>query len=479
MSTFFFKKTFIKRLSFLSPFIISFQLNAQTPFLEIRPYSPPSFGQYPIKSSVDHHLPLSNTADGIFTRFDGTSLYENLIFPECAQGISCYDGHAGVDYHMPENIPILAPAPGYVLWSSFSPGADPCPGGISPNGDTGIIILAHGNDYFSCYLHLNPPLNVSVGTNVETGDTLGFNGSTGCAIDPHLHFEVRKGSWTYNEEQPYAVDPFGWWGNENDPIGQIRDNYSVWLWKSNELVDDNDNGFQRFYGPDWDYIQSGYDGDSWTAPSTDHIDNSKHWAIWVPELSDSGLYDIEVFIPDNIDATNKALYEIIVLGVDGYSEKTTITHDQSSHTSDFFNIATLELQKGSKTAVILRDVVGENASGSFVVFDAIRFSNTTTASIKNHMHPNKIMHPFSYPNPFNPSTNITFSINEKSSVQIHIHNISGEKIKEFDLGIMGQGEHTKTWHSKNKNGTQVPSGVYFFIVKTKNKKESGKMILLR
>ena len=112
MATFFFKKTFIKRLSFLSPFVISFQLNAQTPFLEIRTYSPPSFGQYSIKSSVDHHLPLSNTADGIFTRFDGTSLYENLIFPECAQGISCYDGHAGVDYHMPENIPILAPAPG-------------------------------------------------------------------------------------------------------------------------------------------------------------------------------------------------------------------------------------------------------------------------------------------------------------------------------------------------------------------------------
>ena len=95
------------------------------------------------------------------------------------------------------------------------------------------------------------------------------------------------------------------------------------------------------------------------------------------------------------------------------------------------------------------------------------------------MHPNKIMYPFSYPNPFNPFTNITFSINEKSPVQIHIHNISGEKIKEFDLGIIDQGKHTKTWHSKNKNGTQVPSGVYFFVVKTKNKKESGKMILLK
>ena len=82
---------------------------------------------------------------------------------------------------MPLNTPILAAADGYVVWSAFSPGADPCPGGISPNGDTGIIILYHYNDYFTCYLHLNPPLNVAVGETVAAGDTIGFNGMTGCA----------------------------------------------------------------------------------------------------------------------------------------------------------------------------------------------------------------------------------------------------------------------------------------------------------
>ena len=469
----------MKGFFFTILFFTFIKINAQSPFLEIRPYSPPAFGQYSIKSSVDHHLPLSNTTDGIFTRLDGESLYENLIFPECNQGISCYDGHAGVDYHMPENTPILAPASGYVVWSSFSPGADPCPGGISPNGDTGIIILAHGNDYFSCYLHLNPPLNVSVGESVETGDTLGFNGSTGCAINPHLHFEVRKGSWVFDEEQPYAVDPFGWWGAGIDPIEQIRDNYSTWLWKSSGLVDDNDNGFQRFYGPNWDYIQSGYSGDSWTAPSTNHIDDSKHWAIWVPELSDSGMYDIEVFVPGGIDATNKAVYEIVILSGDGFSEKNIVTHDQSVHTDDFFSIATLSLPKGYKTAVILRDVVQENASGTFVVFDAIRFSNTSIASSENSTLLNNFLYPFSYPNPFNPSANIVFSTNERSPVQISIFNISGEKITEFDLGIKNQGEHTHAWHSRNKDGAQVPTGVYFFIIKTNSKKESGKMILLR
>ena len=460
-------------------FYSSFQTYGQSPFLEIRPYAVPSFGQYSIKASIDHHLPLANVTDGVFKRFDGDSLFENLIFPNCTQGVSCYDGHAGVDYHMPANTPILAPAPGYVLWSSFSPGADPCPGGISPNGDTGIIILAHGNDYFSCYLHLNPPLNVSVGENVETGDTLGFNGNTGCAINPHLHFEIRKGSWTYNEQQPYAIDPFGWWGNEPDPIAQIRDNYSAWLWKSNNLVDDNDNGFQRFYGPDWDYIQNGYNGDSWVAPPVNNIDESQHWAIWVPELSDSGLYNIEVFIPSGLDATDNAIYEIVVLNNEGGSEKTLVFHNQGIHTDSFFSIATLHLPKGTKSAIILRDLVGESASGSFVVFDAIRFTNSTTSSTKENVHPKTFLKPFSYPNPFNPTANIVFSLNETTPVKFYIYSISGEKINSYDLGIMTPGKHIKTWQSRNINGDIVPSGVYLFTIETNKKRASGKMVLLR
>ena len=91
---------------------------------------------------------------------------------------------------MPFDNPILAPADGYVLWSSFSPAADPCPGGITPNGDQGTIIVAHGNGYYTVYLHLNEPLNVSVGDNVVVGDTLGFNGNTGCAPVSYTHLTL-------------------------------------------------------------------------------------------------------------------------------------------------------------------------------------------------------------------------------------------------------------------------------------------------
>ena len=72
--------------------------------------------------------------------------------------------------------------------------------GFAPNGDQGTIIIAHGNGYYTVYLHMEPPLNVSVGDNVTTGDTLGFAGNTGCAINVHLHFEIRKDNWFFDTE---------------------------------------------------------------------------------------------------------------------------------------------------------------------------------------------------------------------------------------------------------------------------------------
>ena len=192
-------------------FVIMFvtTIVAQNPFLKSLPYASPDFQQYPIRHHTDHNYP-TQTTNGVNARFDGRIFTNNIVAFNCPAGISCYDGHAGNDYHMPINTPILSAADGYVVWSSFSPGADPCPGGIAPNGDTGIIIIYHYNDYFTCYLHLNPPLNVVVGETVAAGDTIGFNGMTGCASSPHLHFEVRKENYFFDQQLPWVVDPYGW-----------------------------------------------------------------------------------------------------------------------------------------------------------------------------------------------------------------------------------------------------------------------------
>ena len=476
-------KLLIKILLSLAINILCSFATAQIPFLERRPFVLPQSGQYPVRNTVDHQYPSTNIEDGTFIRFDGSIYNNNVTFPSgCNLGVSCYDGHAGTDYFMPFNTAIVAPAAGYVIWASFSDPANPCPGGIDPNGDQGTVIIAHNNSYYSCYLHLNPPLNVSVGQNVETGDTLGYNGNSGCAVNAHLHFEIRKDSHFFDTEVSWAVDPYGWWGNNIDPITELRGNRSEWLWVSSDVVDDGDNGFQRNHGSDWTYLGSGYNNDSWTAPTVHEEEDSRYYAIWVPWIESAGEYRIEIFVPGGVDATNAAQYEIVVQNESGENQKTIVTHDQTSNPDLFSAVATMNLPAGSKCSIILRDFVDSTATGSVVVFDAIRFMNTATTEIFNNNSSTTTRQStaaFSYPNPFNPSTNILYYLQEKSDVEIIIYNALGIIMKEYTITSQAPGDHRIQWNAVSHQGYAIPAGIYIYTVKTNLKRLSGKMIFIK
>ena len=473
----------VVRYQFLFPLTISIKIIvAQTPFLEFIPYATPEFQQYSIRHHTDHNYP-TQTLNGVNERFDGNIYYNNIVAFNCTPGVSCYDGHAGNDYHMPINTPILAAADGYVVWSAFSPGADPCPGGIEPNGDTGIIIIYHYNDYFTCYLHLNPPLNVAVGETVAAGDTIGFNGMTGCASSPHLHFEVRKENYFFDQELPWVVDPYGWWGNYDDPIKSIRGFANEWLWMSDWVIDDGKAGFQRFYGPNWVYHNIGYDGDSWTVPASNNVENSAHYAIWVPDLTDSSEYNIDVYTPNIPDLTSAARYEIIVKDTSGMNTKTMVVYNQNNNPDNFNTIATMNLPAGSNCAVILRDVVDSNSTGSYVVFDALRFVNTANVNITNEqsqqVFPKDIfLHP-AYPNPFNTSTTLRYELNINEVVKIDIFDILGDHVKTVLNEKQTTGYKTIIWDGTNDKNKTVPTGIYYYTVSTGRFSEINKMVLIK
>ncbi len=84
-----------------------------------------------------------------------------------------------------------------------------------------------------------------------------------------------------------------------------------------------------------------------------------------------------------------------------------------------------------------------------------------------------------YPNPFNPETNIEFALPTAQNVTLQIYNLLGQTVKTLVSGQMDAGYHTARWNGTNENGSQVPSGVYFFRLSTDNFTKTNKMILLR
>jgi len=84
-----------------------------------------------------------------------------------------------------------------------------------------------------------------------------------------------------------------------------------------------------------------------------------------------------------------------------------------------------------------------------------------------------------YPNPFNPETDISFSLPERTRVSLFIYNILGEKVKTLVSGDMAAGTHTIHWNGRDEAGNSVASGIYFYRLKTESFDQTKKMVLMK
>ncbi len=84
-----------------------------------------------------------------------------------------------------------------------------------------------------------------------------------------------------------------------------------------------------------------------------------------------------------------------------------------------------------------------------------------------------------YPNPFNPTTSISFSLPNEQDIELSIYNIKGQKVKTLYSGSADKGKHSMVWEGKDANDKSVSSGLYFYKLKTNNNVLTRKMIMLK
>ena len=108
--------------------------------------------------------------------------------------------HTGVDM-VSEDLKIYAATAGTVIEARYAPGEGADPAGWGNY----VVVRTYDGQYDMLYAHL-ASLEVSTGPNITEGTILGQIGSTGQSTGPHLHFEVRKGSWQNLND----IDPLQW-----------------------------------------------------------------------------------------------------------------------------------------------------------------------------------------------------------------------------------------------------------------------------
>ncbi len=84
-----------------------------------------------------------------------------------------------------------------------------------------------------------------------------------------------------------------------------------------------------------------------------------------------------------------------------------------------------------------------------------------------------------YPNPFNPSTRIEFSLERAGAVDLSVYDLTGRRIATLERGVLAAGDHAATWNGLADDGTAVASGQYRYVLETAKGRTSRGMVLLK
>ncbi|MGB2990467.1 MAG: FlgD immunoglobulin-like domain containing protein, partial [Candidatus Zixiibacteriota bacterium] len=85
----------------------------------------------------------------------------------------------------------------------------------------------------------------------------------------------------------------------------------------------------------------------------------------------------------------------------------------------------------------------------------------------------------SYPNPFNPETQIAYTLSVSENVRIQIYNVAGQLIRSYDLGYQPAGTYSVSWDGRNESGDITASGVYLYRIEAGPYEATNSMVLLK
>ncbi|MCF7792383.1 MAG: PQQ-binding-like beta-propeller repeat protein [Candidatus Cloacimonetes bacterium] len=197
-------------------------------------------------------------------------------------------------------------------------------------------------------------------------------------------------------------------------------------------------------------------------------------------------YEMKVYEGRGLVAPGMVFGNVTLIGGNGNVIDVEITTANMITNPDEFGFYSLELSPGtySITASLdnyepqtIDDVLVESGAPT----GPIDFDLNAITSIDSNIVPDSDLDLNIFPNPFNPTTKISFNVPQTSSFAIiEIYNLKGQKVKTFsNLQITQSPDHQIIWNGTDQNNKPVSSGIYFARFKTEKINLQKKMLLLK
>lgn len=116
---------------------------------------------------------------------------------------------------------------------------------------------------------------------------------------------------------------------------------------------------------------------------------------------------------------------------------------------------------------------------SGVFYDNVRFHLGTPTGVPSNAATSRALLRQNFPNPFNPSTRIDFSLQNTGPVEIAVFDVGGRRIAILHEGTLEAGEHHVVWDGRCDNGRPAAAGHYRYVLKTASSRIARSMVLVK
>ena len=179
-----------------------------------------------------------------------------------------------------------------------------------------------------------------------------------------------------------------------------------------------------------------------------------------PKLPSAGTYRVDGWWVASFNRSKKTAYIIHHrLGVD------TVYANQSTNSSQWVELGEHEFNANSEDMVIISNFGGDNFN--YVVADAVRWVGLNEELTSNETFLSQTPKSFEllrvYPNPFNPSTQIEYSLEQAGTVRLEVFDLQGRLVESLVNTQQQSGTHRIQWLASSQS-----TGLYFVRIQFEN-----------
>lgn len=199
----------------------------------------------------------------------------------------------------------------------------------------------------------------------------------------------------------------------------------------------------------------------------------KPFAVFKKSPKLQGTYDISYIVPTTQNASNNAVYIIR----QGIKHIDSLQINQNTGSGSWVKLGTYPLSADSVVSIAVYER-GSTIQASVLRADAVKIAMITSSAeddrtLDEHPPMSFNLHQ-NFPNPFNPSTRISFTLPIAGSTTLQVFTVLGSEVSTLVNARLEAGSYSMLFNAGN-----LSSGVYFYRVTTDGKSICKKMLLAR